>query len=64
MTNLLNDLKTEQDGRTFIITDWKNLSVSADRVYDAWIVAGDVEVRYEGLLSPVGDSSTVPQENM
>jgi hypothetical protein len=61
VTKLLNDLKTEQDGRTFIITDWKNISVSADRVYDAWVVAGDVEVRYEGLLSPIGDSSTVPQ---
>lgn len=61
VTKLLNDLKTEQDGRTFIITDWKNLSVSADRVYDAWVVAGDVEVRYKGFLSPVGDSGTVPQ---
>ena len=61
VTKLLNDLKTEQDGRTFIITDWKNLSVSADRVYDAWVVAGDVEVRYEGFLSPVGDSGAVPE---
>ncbi|MGI6345195.1 MAG: DUF5301 domain-containing protein [Bacillota bacterium] len=61
MAELLNDLKTEQAGRTFTITDWKNLSVSADRVYDAWVVAGDVEVRYKGFLSPVGDSGTVPQ---
>jgi hypothetical protein len=61
VTELLNDLKTEQAGRTFVLTDWKNLSVSADRVYDAWVVAGDVEVRYEGFLSPVGDSGTVPQ---
>ena len=61
VTKLLNDLKTEQAGRTFVLTGWKNLSVSADRVYDAWVVAGDVEVRYEGFLSPVGDSGTVPQ---
>jgi len=61
VTELLNDLKTEQAGRTFVLTDWKNLSVSADRVYDAWVVAGDVEVRYEGFLSPVGDIGTVPQ---
>lgn len=61
VTELLNDLKTEQAGRMFVLTDWKNLSVSADRVYDAWVVAGDVEVRYEGFLSPVGDSGIVPQ---
>ncbi len=61
MAELLNDLKTEQAGRTFTITDWKNLSVSADRMYDAWVVAGDVEVRYEGILSPVGDGGTVPE---
>ena len=61
MTELLNGLKTEQAVRTFTITDWKNLSVSADRMYDAWVVNGDVEVRYEGVLSPVGDSGTVPQ---
>lgn len=61
MTELLNDLKTEQDGRTFTIMDWKNLSVSSDRMYDAWIVTGDVEVLYEGILSPIGDSDMVPQ---
>ena len=61
VTELLNDLKTEQAGRMFVLTDWKNLSVSTDRVYDAWVVAGDVEVRYEGFLSPVGDSGIVPQ---
>lgn len=61
MTELLHDLKTEQDGRTFTITDWKNLSVSADRMYDAWVVTGGVEVRYEGILSPVGDSHIVPE---
>jgi hypothetical protein len=61
MTKLLDDLKTGQDGRTFIITDWKNLSLSADRIYDAWVVTGDVEVLYEGILSPIGDSDTVPQ---
>lgn len=56
MTKLLDDLKTGQDGRSFTITHWKNLSVSADRMYDAWLVTGQVEVRYEGILSPVGDS--------
>jgi hypothetical protein len=61
VTKLLNDLKTKQDGRTFVLADWKNLSISADRVYDAWVVAGDVEVRYEGFLSPVGDSGAVPE---
>lgn len=61
MTELLNDLKTEQDGRTFTIMDWKNLSVSTDRMYDAWVVTGDVEVLYKGILSPIGDSDMVPQ---
>jgi hypothetical protein len=61
MAELLNDLKTEQAGRTFVLADWKNLSVSADRMYDAWVVAGDVEVRYEGILSPVGDGGAVPE---
>jgi beta-lactamase regulating signal transducer with metallopeptidase domain len=61
MTELLNDLKTEQVWRTFTITDWKNLSVSADRMYDAWVVTGEVEVRYKGFLSPIGDSDTVPR---
>jgi beta-lactamase regulating signal transducer with metallopeptidase domain len=60
MAELLNDLKIEQVWRTFTITDWKNLSVSADRMYDAWVVTGEVEVQYEGFLSPVGDSDTVP----
>jgi beta-lactamase regulating signal transducer with metallopeptidase domain len=60
MAELLNDLKTKQDGRSFVITDWKNLSVSADRMYNAWVVAGEVEVRYEGFLSPIGDGDTVP----
>jgi len=61
MAELLNDLKTEQVWRTFTITDWKNLSVSADRMYDAWVVTGEVEVQFEGFLSPAGSSETVPR---
>ncbi len=56
---LLNDLKDEEAGRTFTILDWKDLIVRADRMYDAWVVTGDVNVRYEGVLSPVGESSLV-----
>ena len=61
MTELLDDLEMQQNGRTFTITDWKNLSVSADRMYDAWLVTGEVEVRYAGILSPIGDSDIVPE---
>lgn len=62
MTQLLDDLKFEQDGRTFIITDWENLSVSADRMYDAWVVTGDVDIRYGGIFSPIGDSKDISGE--
>ncbi len=61
MTELLNELKIEQDDRSFTITEWKNLKVNADRMYDAWLVTGEVDVRYEGILSPIGYSDDVPE---
>jgi len=61
MTRLLDDLKAKQDGRTYTITDWQKLSITADRIYDAWVITGGVEVRYDGILSPVGDSDIVPK---
>ncbi|NLT58686.1 MAG: M56 family metallopeptidase [Clostridiales bacterium] len=58
---LLEDLKAGQAGRTFTITEWRNLSVSADRMYDAWRITGEVELRYEGILSPIGGSDAMPE---
>ncbi len=58
---LLDDLKTEQADRAFRIREWENLALRVDSMCGVWIVTGEVDVRYEGILSPVGDSRVVPE---
>jgi hypothetical protein len=62
MTRLLDDMKTYQNGRTFIIKDWKNLSVSVEPADDIWSVAGSVDLRFDGILWPRVSVGSIPED--
>ncbi len=38
---LLNDFGGEDEDRIFVILDWKESNVRANRMYDVWVVTED-----------------------
>ncbi len=60
MSDLLDGLSVEEDGRDFVLDEWKDLSLEIDHMYGIWVVSGEVDVLYHGVLSPVGDSGLLP----
>ena len=61
----MDDLKAEKEGKTFRVTEYKDLSVSVmptsqmDKEIspDTWVVEIAVSYKYEGTLSPIGPSN-------